>query len=346
MSRVILAGSGQMGPQGISDALSEDADYLEFIQLIEDRLASHTALLGEADDGDSWRDLDRRATALLRRAPSLWVAVYATIVRTRLEGPTGLSEGLAGIAALLSDHWDELHPPPEPEDEPFRQRVHALDEFGSPRVLPIVRDATLFKDANEQPVRLRDVLMALGALPVPEGATRPDPADLQRRFVELRQQSPQAANEPLDATARALELIDQISARLQQQAGAAPLRLVSLRGYLSSAVKLLTQIGSAESADMASAGNGMAHPDPHNAQAAGPAIPAGELSSREQAIAVLEKVIRFLQRTEPSSPVPLLLERGKRLMGKSFLQCVEELGKGGLSEVRLVAGITEEEESD
>ena len=44
---------------------------------------------------------------------------------------------------------------------------------------------------------------------------------------------------------------------------------------------------------------------------------SGEIRSRDDAMRVLDRVSEYFRKNEPSSPVPLLLQRAKRLISKS-----------------------------
>jgi type VI secretion system protein ImpA len=56
---------------------------------------------------------------------------------------------------------------------------------------------------------------------------------------------------------------------------------------------------------------------------------------------MLDKACEYFARNEPTSPVPLLLERAKRFIGMNFLDILKELAPDGVQQVQTVAGITE-----
>jgi type VI secretion system protein ImpA len=70
-----------------------------------------------------------------------------------------------------------------------------------------------------------------------------------------------------------------------------------------------------------------------------PRTGSGEVSSREDVIRLLDKACEYFKRNEPSSPVPLLLQRAKRLVSKDFLGIVQDLAPGGVAEVRSIGGL-------
>ena len=70
---------------------------------------------------------------------------------------------------------------------------------------------------------------------------------------------------------------------------------------------------------------------------------AGEIGSREDVIRVLDKICDYYARHEPSSPLPILLQRAKRLVSKTFVEIIRDLAPGGASEVETLAGLDRQE---
>jgi type VI secretion system protein ImpA len=52
---------------------------------------------------------------------------------------------------------------------------------------------------------------------------------------------------------------------------------------------------------------------------------SGAIQSRQDVVRVLDRICEYYARTEPSSPLPLLLRRAQRLAEMDFLQIVDEL---------------------
>src|SRR5262249_52653603 len=63
------------------------------------------------------------------------------------------------------------------------------------------------------------------------------------------------------------------------------------------------------------------------------------IRSRQDAINALDAVGEFFRRNEPSSPIPMFLERAKRLVSKSFLEVLEDVAPDGLSQARSAGGV-------
>ena len=69
---------------------------------------------------------------------------------------------------------------------------------------------------------------------------------------------------------------------------------------------------------------------------------AGEITSRDDAVRMMDKISDYFQRHEPSSPVPLLMGRAKRLVSLSFMEILKDMAPGGLSQASTIGGIEED----
>ena len=67
------------------------------------------------------------------------------------------------------------------------------------------------------------------------------------------------------------------------------------------------------------------------------------MTSRADVVRMLDKINQYYQQYEPSSPVPLLLERAKRLVPKNFFEIMEDLAPDGLTQLLVVSGPRAEE---
>ena len=77
------------------------------------------------------------------------------------------------------------------------------------------------------------------------------------------------------------------------------------------------------------------------AAAAAPALP-GQVNSRRDVERLLDLIIDFYERTEPSSPIPHLARRMRKMVSMNFMQLMEEIAPSGLKEFRNVAGVFDE----
>jgi type VI secretion system protein ImpA len=80
---------------------------------------------------------------------------------------------------------------------------------------------------------------------------------------------------------------------------------------------------------------------PHGDPSAEPARP-GEIRDRADALQVLDAVCKFFERTEPGNPAPLLIRRAQRLVGKNFVEIMQDLAPESLTLLSTIAGIKNE----
>ena len=52
----------------------------------------------------------------------------------------------------------------------------------------------------------------------------------------------------------------------------------------------------------------------------------------------MQKIEDYYRRTEPSSPVPLIMMRAKTLVGRNFIECLEDLSPTAIDAVETVSG--------
>ena len=77
-------------------------------------------------------------------------------------------------------------------------------------------------------------------------------------------------------------------------------------------------------------------------QGVGGVVAVGAIRSRQDAIRALDAAAEFFRRNEPSSPVPMFVERAKRLVAKDFLEVLADIAPEALPQARAAGGIREE----
>ena len=95
--------------------------------------------------------------------------------------------------------------------------------------------------------------------------------------------------------------------------------------------------------------NVVAPPAPSAANGAGHSAPISvvglpdRIASREDVVRCLDLVVAFYDRTEPSSPIPHLTRRVRRMVHMDFVELMEDLAPSGLKEFRLLAGMSDKD---
>jgi type VI secretion system protein ImpA len=209
-----------------------------------------------------------------------------------------------------------------------------------------VREAPLVESRALGNYGLRDIEVALGQASVSAGAEPANMATIDGAFLDCDLDVLQGA---ADAVSGSLEHLQSIDAQLLVKVGSqhAP-DLSALPAVLQAAQKVLSE-------QLTRRGAGGAVPvggDPAAAAAApaaGGAAPqpiAGEVNSREDVIRVLDKACDYFARNEPSSPIPLLLRRAKRLVSKDFMDIMRDIAPDGVSQAETITGTKEKSGDD
>jgi len=68
-------------------------------------------------------------------------------------------------------------------------------------------------------------------------------------------------------------------------------------------------------------------------------VAVGAIRSRQDVTRALDAVSAFYRANEPSSPIPLLIERAKRLVAKDFLEVLAELAPEALAPAKAASGV-------
>jgi type VI secretion system protein ImpA len=68
-------------------------------------------------------------------------------------------------------------------------------------------------------------------------------------------------------------------------------------------------------------------------------VAIGNIKSRQDAIRALDAVAEYFRRNEPSSPIPLIVDRAKRLVAKDFLEVLADIAPDALGVARAAGGL-------
>ena len=325
------------------DDLEYDAAFMEMTRLAAGTPAQQMGGAVSAGEEPEWREVRERCVDLCSRSKDLRIAVYLTRALARTHGLPGFADGLALTKGMVERYWEGVHPRLDPDDnnDPT-MRVNVIAGLSDrDQVVNALRLAPLANSRLAGRYSLRDFEVANGTLPKPEGdSSVADLATIDAAFLDMD------ANElaqVAEAVAAALQHIDGLDRALSAAVGAGSSADVSLlRSTLKSMTHLLNQQlarrGLADGSAVDDAAMGGA---PSVAMGGAPAM-SGPLQTREDVVRMLDQCIDWYSKYEPSSPVPLLLRRAKRLVSKNFLELVQDLSPGGLNELQTIAGLDSE----
>jgi type VI secretion system protein ImpA len=321
--------------------LEYDAAFLELDRLSQGKAEQQMGSTIVPAEEPDWKEVATRALELLAKTKDLRIAVRLTRALLNTDGFAGLADGLALVRGIVESFWDGFYPKLDPEegnDPTFRVNIvmglcDAATFIDRIRVSPIVAARSFGRFS------LRDFAVVSGEIPPTEGVEPPTSSAIEGAFSESSVADLQATG---NAMRSALDSLAAIESFIGEKVGAenGP-NFSKLTEVLASAAKILAPrlaargVGSDASEERANwAGEVQAAAA---AQGGGKSI-SGEINSREDVIRVLDKICLYYERVEPSSPIPILLQRSKRLVSASFLDIVRDIAPDGFAQVEHLRG--------
>ena len=296
-----------------------------------------------AGDPPNYGDVIEKATAVLEQSHDLRAAVHLALAELNVNGFAGFASVTGYIRGCLEQFWDTCHPQLDEEDDNDpTMRVNAVLGLADERMmLRPIRMAPLTKSQAFGMVSLRDIEVAKGETQPLEGAEQMlDEASIAAAFQDTDAEALQVI---CDGAVQALENIKAVDAVFNEQTPGQGPDLSALIKVLQRAVsKLKEETGSGAGGESEDAMDAQADtPAPASGGASG--IP-GAINSPQDVEAALDRIMAYYAAKEPSSPVPTILARAKRLVGADFVTIMKDLAPDGMSQVRTVGGLPDEEE--
>lgn len=361
-------------PSGIE--LRNESEFHSIERLVlpagrEHRLNDDGSINPKTPDVD-WSVVATDALALGQKGRDLRLLVIVVRTLYAQDGFAGLRAGLELLCSTLDQHWDTLHPALRDRDDPKMAtlpRANALrqlenDDNGllgdlkfdvalNPRGIGAIVGDDLAKASLSD----YDMLSRAAA-----GLSQGEKDALSARHEELVNRVNAASRMFADQDAEAVaQMVAGITA-CETAATALVAKFSEKSGVsdgtglnLSEIAEYLAQTKSTLESAIAVVNDGVSLPDatvsaPNGAlNGANPApqsTPAsagtGAINSREDVETALDRIVAFYERTEPSSPIPHLARRMRRMVAMDFLELMEEIAPSGLKEFRNIAGVEDQ----
>ncbi len=291
----------------------------------------------------NWVEVEEFALAILQQSKDLRAALHLARALLKSDGFIGLNQALELFHGYVEQYWETIHPQLDPDDDNDPTlRVNVLQSLADEdTMLRDIRVAPLTDSRILGRFGLRDIGIATGLLRPPENAEQ-QPADMTAINGAFQDTDPEQLQTVIDAVRSAVEHVTQIDSMVTDLVGAgnAP-DLSELVKLLKEAAKVLNE--HVENPEELEEEEGEEGSDAQAAGAGGGASISGSVNNPNDVIRMLDKICDYYQRSEPSSPIPLILNRAKRLVSKDFMAIMKDLAPGGVSEVASIGGIDEDD---
>ena len=322
-----------------------------------------------------WAKVISDAEKLAATGRDLKLLVIVARAWTNQNGFAGLAAGCELLSDSLLAHWDSIHP--ELRDRPDKAMAArgrasciadmenredgilgdlAMNAVLEPRGMPAVRGYQLAMSAlsEYEYMQIGTAGMSASEKTAHSAAHAALQGEVKVALMATRDDAPDA----LETLAGQIDAADQARAALEAAYAKAGgfengggIRLNELETFLTRCRKALDLAGDAPSETAALQGEELmtqttaAPSGPAPSAANGGAMP-GQLASRRDVEKCLDLIIEFYERTEPSSPIPHLAQRIRRMVPMDFLQLIEEVAPGGLKDFKNVAGVDDKKRND
>jgi type VI secretion system protein ImpA len=281
-----------------------------------------------------WRVIREHAFEALDKSHDLRLLAYLAAATVRIEGLLPFCTVLTVADRWLTERWELVFPR---VDEDALLRKNALNCFADRMgIVDALRRTPIISHRQLGPVCLRDWELATGQVtPAADDTSAPNSAQIEATFAGTAADALAALAARLNAGISSLRSIIatmQTRASFESSPDFDPLLkpLSRIEQLLAQHSPVLTQTRAA-SGDTAEGETGSS------------VVAVGNIKSRQDAIRAIDAITTFFRQNEPSSPVPLLLDRAKRLVSKSFMEVLEDIAPDSLTQAKLVGGIKGDE---
>jgi type VI secretion system protein ImpA len=289
------------------------------------------------DPPPEWAAIRARALEALSKSKDIRLLAYLGTASLRTDGLPAFAETLKVASQWLQEYWAGTYPL---IDEDAILRRNALNYFADPMaVIDGLRRLPLVSSRQHGTFSLRDIDIAAGLLQPTDGDARPDERRIDAAFEEMPLEELQAQQAAVAGGIQALKSIETAMAaeggpEAQPGFEALAAHLVKIDRVLRTRLAARTGTGGATEPGMGEGASGNGQPA---------TVAVGAIRSRQDAIRALDAVAEFFKANEPSSPVPMLIDRAKRLVSKNFLEVLADIAPDAVPQARSAGGLSQEE---
>lgn len=305
--------------------------------------------------GPDHKEVLEHARDVLQRSHDIRAVVFLAGSVLATEGLRGFADCTGFLRWMVEEHWATCHPQLDADDDDDpTMRVNAVVALADPdNVLRAIRQAQLTESRAFGRFSLRDILIAEGEITPPSDMeSPPDASTVAAAFQDTSADwlaGLMAAVDAAHADVRAVSAVfdDKVPGRGPDLDPLIRILRQIRDKFTSFGVQGDTESGAAEGAgELSDMPAGAGAPVGVSATGARPSAAPGAINSPQDVRNALDRIIAYYQRAEPSSPLPLLLLRAKRLVGADFMAIIKDMAPGGRDSVYMIGGIQEENEYD
>lgn len=328
------------------DDLQYDA---EFTHLEQDIKGKSEQVMGDTvveAEPPNWREIKKQTDALLSRSIDLRILIYHLRALIALQGFSGLEDGLQLIHAVVENRWESLYPQLDPDDDNDpTERINILSELCDyDSLLRPLQQIPVLEAKAVGKFNFREISIASGK----SSATSTEHAVNQATIdAAIQDSAVEDLQQRLQTISNSLDYLNQLEAIMTDYVGVGDAAsFAELRHFLKDTKTFL--LAALSKRGVGSDDTVEANDDPMVGSTTVSTATytqsiAGAINNNQDVIKALNLVCEYYAKNEPSSPVPMLLGRAVKLVGKTFMEALKDLAPAGIEEAFTVFGKPEEE---
>lgn len=349
--------------ESLLQEISPDATCGEDLSYDGAMLELESAFAGKAEQqmGDSvsegvepnWEDVKDRSLELLSRSRDLRVIIQLSVAITKLDGIPGLQQGLSLLQQTIERNWEQVHPQLDPDDDndPL-ERINILAGLNTPpgsigdpiQFRQHIHHAPLSNSRGFGRVTYRNILDSRSGEATGDGGEDDDHKPMSSSEIEAAFMDTELDYliECHEAAEGAKEAVVSLDSNLTDHVGSGASTsfdgiLEDLRAIISELAQRLRDRGYGVESDEDEMEGG-------DAGGSGGGVLSGDVGSPRDAELALDKVVRYYELNEPSSPVPILVKVARSMISKSFLEISAVLPPDTVELIVSICGLSEDQD--
>jgi type VI secretion system protein ImpA len=279
-----------------------------------------------------WTGLLAEVGGFFGRTKNLGLARFALLADLNINGLAGLADGLVLFNQLLSRYWLEVYP--RIEDGDFEERLESIARIDDPLVISGLGKVVVAKGKRSGSYTLEQATSSMEK-------GEPSPSLIEGSVNETLGDDPEFYDRLAAECREIRQQFGFIRDILQEHLGSPSVSFTGIEGRLTQLEAFLAHSAVVPASAIAAGEEVPGGTAPAAAVQAQP----GEIRTRADVTRALDQLIRFYRKTEPTSPVPHLLYRAKRVVGMDFMEIVQEFRLSGSPAISDVFGALDDDSS-
>ncbi|CAA9889685.1 Type VI secretion-associated protein, ImpA family [Candidatus Methylobacter favarea] len=298
-----------------------------------------------------WNKIHDMGLELLERSRDIQVCVQLTCAWVRTDGFRGLDNGLTLINGLLQKYWDEVYPRQDPDDDFPVLRINSLTTLNNyKKILGPINHIPLTQSQLGN-FSWRDCELSEGKITAgSNNITEPsEKSILEAAFLDTDLEILKNLEKTVKhASVQAQEIVDVITGKTNSEIAPDISSLITLlkniSRLLNEKVQQKQSLDLSRSQSEAEASQDLAAPGDKQADAGRIGKSSG-VHSREDVVRGIDAICKYFERYEPSSPIPFILLRAKKLLSMNFMEILEELTPDAVRQAENICGIQKKDKT-